>query len=315
MQMTSSSAMPVNASKKRRSGWRSSSCLKYSVFISNASSTSNSMTGWHLQSFQKYSDQSPALQVRTPHTRGKILHGTAKQLHCSGLSTKKSKWVARGVAQDLDMGWVTSYELSGVILGVMLMPGLFCRMRKLMYRVVFPFDLKLRNTTDDCCDADQTYSLFAVVVHVGSGPNHGSFLDWRTPQVSYSVLEQQFGWHVMLASSKPSHHTSVCMNRGQGDNMVKTKMGMQAIMWHSSKATRNGFSLMMSKWRPSMSQQSKWHLGHRQSMSQVAWTMDISLCTTEMTQKQQQCLQWAHWMARSPKGPPMYNCSQCILHL
>lgn len=48
-----------------------------------------------------------------------------------------------------------------------------CRMRKLMYRVVFPFDLKLRNTTDDCMDADQSYSLFAVVVHVGSGPNHG----------------------------------------------------------------------------------------------------------------------------------------------
>ena len=50
-----------------------------------------------------------------------------------------------------------------------------CRMRKLMYRVVFPFDLKLRNTTDDCPDADQMYSLFAVVVHVGSGPNHGDF--------------------------------------------------------------------------------------------------------------------------------------------
>lgn len=47
------------------------------------------------------------------------------------------------------------------------------RMRKLMYRVVFPFDLKLRNTTEDCPDADQPYSLFAVVVHVGSGPNHG----------------------------------------------------------------------------------------------------------------------------------------------
>ena len=50
---------------------------------------------------------------------------------------------------------------------------MLCRMRKLMYRVVFPFDLKLRNTTDDCPDADQMYSLFAVVVHVGSGPNHG----------------------------------------------------------------------------------------------------------------------------------------------
>ena len=42
-----------------------------------------------------------------------------------------------------------------------------------MYRVVFPLDLKLRNTTDDCEDADEIYQLFSVVVHVGSGPNHG----------------------------------------------------------------------------------------------------------------------------------------------
>lgn len=47
------------------------------------------------------------------------------------------------------------------------------RMRKLPYRVVFPFDLKLSNTTDDADGADSVYSLFAVVVHVGSGPHHG----------------------------------------------------------------------------------------------------------------------------------------------
>lgn len=42
-----------------------------------------------------------------------------------------------------------------------------------MYRVVFPFELKLRNTSEDCENVDDTYHLFAVVVHVGSGPNHG----------------------------------------------------------------------------------------------------------------------------------------------
>lgn len=46
-------------------------------------------------------------------------------------------------------------------------------MRKLMYRVVFPFELKLRNTTYDCPEADHEFALFGVVVHVGSGPNHG----------------------------------------------------------------------------------------------------------------------------------------------
>jgi hypothetical protein len=42
-----------------------------------------------------------------------------------------------------------------------------------MYRVVFPFELKLPNTTDDADGQDAMYSLFAVVVHVGSGPHHG----------------------------------------------------------------------------------------------------------------------------------------------
>ena len=48
-------------------------------------------------------------------------------------------------------------------------------MRKLNYRVVFPFELKLRNTSDDCSSLDDCYDLFAVVVHVGQGPNHGEF--------------------------------------------------------------------------------------------------------------------------------------------
>jgi hypothetical protein len=48
-------------------------------------------------------------------------------------------------------------------------------MRKLMYRVVFPFELKLPNTTDDADGQDAMYSLFAVVVHVGSGPHHGAW--------------------------------------------------------------------------------------------------------------------------------------------
>ncbi|CAL8463689.1 g3223 [Coccomyxa elongata] len=52
------------------------------------------------------------------------------------------------------------------------------RMRKLMYRVVFPFELKLRNTSDDCAHVDDAYHLFAVVVHVGSGPNHGHYVSF-----------------------------------------------------------------------------------------------------------------------------------------
>ncbi|KAI9116924.1 hypothetical protein K1719_011923 [Acacia pycnantha] len=47
------------------------------------------------------------------------------------------------------------------------------RNKKLSYRVVFPLELKLGNTVED---ADNEYSLFAVVVHVGSGPNHGHYV-------------------------------------------------------------------------------------------------------------------------------------------
>lgn len=53
------------------------------------------------------------------------------------------------------------------------MAALACRLRKLMYRVVFPFDLKLGNTSEACDAADSVYNLFAVVVHIGSGMNHG----------------------------------------------------------------------------------------------------------------------------------------------
>ncbi|KAG4920130.1 hypothetical protein AAZX31_18G016400 [Glycine max] len=47
------------------------------------------------------------------------------------------------------------------------------RYKKLSYRVVFPLELKLSDTAED---ADIEYSLFAVVVHVGSGPNHGHYV-------------------------------------------------------------------------------------------------------------------------------------------
>lgn len=48
--------------------------------------------------------------------------------------------------------------------------------KKLSYRVVFPLELRLCNTSDDAQDPDRLYSLFAVVVHVGSGPNQGHYV-------------------------------------------------------------------------------------------------------------------------------------------
>ncbi|RNA35706.1 Ubiquitin carboxyl-terminal hydrolase, partial [Brachionus plicatilis] len=45
------------------------------------------------------------------------------------------------------------------------------RFKKLTYRVVFPFELRLFNTTDDCADGDQIYDLVSFVVHCGIGLN------------------------------------------------------------------------------------------------------------------------------------------------
>ncbi|KAI9025953.1 hypothetical protein CLU79DRAFT_813227 [Phycomyces nitens] len=47
---------------------------------------------------------------------------------------------------------------------------------KLTYRVVFPFELRLFNTCDETEDADRMYELWAVVVHIGSGPHHGHYV-------------------------------------------------------------------------------------------------------------------------------------------
>lgn len=41
------------------------------------------------------------------------------------------------------------------------------RYTKLFYRVPFPLQLRLPNTTEDTADPDRLYELFAVVVHIG----------------------------------------------------------------------------------------------------------------------------------------------------
>ena len=52
----------------------------------------------------------------------------------------------------------------------------FQRLQKLFHRVVYPFHLRLFNTTDDAEDPDRLYELYAVVIHIGGGPYHGHYV-------------------------------------------------------------------------------------------------------------------------------------------
>ncbi|XP_029488849.2 ubiquitin carboxyl-terminal hydrolase 12-B-like [Oncorhynchus nerka] len=50
------------------------------------------------------------------------------------------------------------------------------RYTKLSYRVVFPLELRLFNTSGDSVNLDRMYDLVAVVIHCGSGPNRGHYI-------------------------------------------------------------------------------------------------------------------------------------------
>lgn len=50
------------------------------------------------------------------------------------------------------------------------------RLQKLFHRVVYPYYLRLFNTTDDAEDPDRLYELYAIVVHIGGGAYHGHYV-------------------------------------------------------------------------------------------------------------------------------------------
>ncbi|CCJ30362.1 unnamed protein product [Pneumocystis jirovecii] len=56
---------------------------------------------------------------------------------------------------------------------------------KLFHTVVYPYHLRLSNIANDVNDSDRLYELYAVVVHLGSGPCHGHYV---------SVIKTESGW-------------------------------------------------------------------------------------------------------------------------
>lgn len=69
-----------------------------------------------------------------------------------------------------------------------------CRYTKLSYRVVFPFELRLFNTSDDATNAERLYDLIAVVVHCGRYDYLFSLLQKCSIAVSFHFA---YFYHIM----------------------------------------------------------------------------------------------------------------------
>ncbi|KAJ2899295.1 ubiquitin carboxyl-terminal hydrolase [Zalerion maritima] len=52
----------------------------------------------------------------------------------------------------------------------------YSRLQKLFHRVVYPYYLRMFNTTDDVEDPDRLYELYAVVIHIGGNAYHGHYV-------------------------------------------------------------------------------------------------------------------------------------------
>ncbi|KAH8891921.1 cysteine proteinase [Thozetella sp. PMI_491] len=52
----------------------------------------------------------------------------------------------------------------------------YSRLQKLFHRVVYPYYLRMFNTSDDAEDPDRLYELYAVVVHIGGNAYHGHYV-------------------------------------------------------------------------------------------------------------------------------------------
>lgn len=68
----------------------------------------------------------------------------------------------------------------------------FTRLQKLFHRVVYPYHLRMFNTTDDADDQDRLYELYAVVVHIGGNAYHGHYISViKTPDRGWLLFDDE----------------------------------------------------------------------------------------------------------------------------
>jgi ubiquitin carboxyl-terminal hydrolase 9/13 len=68
----------------------------------------------------------------------------------------------------------------------------YSRLNKLFHRVVYPYHLRMFNTTDDAEDPDRLYELYAVVVHIGGNAYHGHYVAViKTPDRGWLLFDDE----------------------------------------------------------------------------------------------------------------------------
>lgn len=68
----------------------------------------------------------------------------------------------------------------------------FTRLQKLFHRVVYPYHLRMFNTTDDAEDQDRLYELYAVIVHIGAHAYHGHYVTViKTPDRGWLLFDDE----------------------------------------------------------------------------------------------------------------------------
>jgi len=106
--------------------------------------------------------------------------------------------------------------------------------KKLSYRVVFPLELILQNTSHDAQSPDRRYNLFAVVIHVGSGPNHGHYISMVKSHGHWLIYDDD---NIDLI---PESEISTCFGSSHDVMMGSTDCGY--LLFYQSENTSLGKS-------------------------------------------------------------------------
>lgn len=68
----------------------------------------------------------------------------------------------------------------------------YSRLHKLFHRVVYPYHLRMFNTTEEAEDPDRMYELYAVVVHIGGNAYHGHYVAViKTPDRGWLLFDDE----------------------------------------------------------------------------------------------------------------------------